>query len=152
MPHQVPQLSTGKRIAVVGAFALLSAISLTWFVASAVRVWNQTNSAATYITFERGALYLFGVGLALAVLTYGITYQGVLRRPLTKTATKLFNVLLMGSLLLTFAVPPVGEYVVSETLEARGYRVCDLKSRQWPIFRDVVYVASLEVCDNLRAK
>ena len=148
----MPQLSMDKRLAVVGAFTILSVISLAWFVASAASVWNQTNSASTVITLEKGALYLFGVGVALAVLTYGMVYEGVLRRALAKTVTKLLNGLLIGSLLLTFAVPAVAEYVVTETLEARGYQACDLKSRQWPIFRDVVYVTSSDVCSSLLAR
>ena len=152
MQHKASQLSMGKRVAIVGTFAILSLISWAWFVASAINVWNQINSMAAVITLEKGALYLFGVGFALVVLTYGMAYEGLLRRPLTKTVAKLFNGLLIGSLLLTFTVPPVGEYVVTETLAARGYEVCDLKSRQWPIFRDVVYVVSPNVCNSLRTK
>lgn len=139
----------GKRVAIVGAFTILSVIALAWFVASAVSVWNQINSTAAVITLEKGALYLFGAGFALAVLTYGMVYEGILRRPLTKSVAKLFNGLLIGSLLLTFGVPPVVRYVVSETLEARGYQVCDLKSRQWPIFRDVVYGANAGFCEDV---
>ena len=149
MQHHTSQLSTGKRIAVVGAFTILSVISLAWFVASAVSVWNQINSTAAVITLEKGALYLFGAGFALAVLTYAMVYEGILRRPLTKTVAKRFSGLLIGGLLLTFGVPPVVRYIVNETLEAQGYHVCDLKSRQWPIFRDVVYAANAGLCEAM---
>ena len=149
MQHHTSQLSTGKRVAVVGAFTILSVISLAWFVASAVNVWNQINSTAAVITLEKGALYLFGAGFALAVLTYAMVYEGILRRPLTKSVARLFSSLLIGSLLLTFGLPPVAGHVVDETLEARGYQVCDLKSRQWPIFRDVVYAATAGLCEAM---
>lgn len=93
---------------------------------------------------------MLGADLALSILSYLGLYQGLLRHPLTASRTRTFNALLIGSVVLMLGLPPVVIYVFGERLEARGYRVCDIKSHQWPAFRDVVYTSDQRAFEKSR--
>lgn len=147
-----PQSSTIKKIVALLFFVALSALALVWFGFGVLALSQQLAAMPAVVTLQKSAFYMLGAGLALSILSYLGVYQGLLRHQLTASLTKTFNALLMGSLVLTFGLPPVVIYVVGENLEARGYRVCDVKSHQWRIYRDVVYVSEPRICEGLTSE
>lgn len=147
-----PQWSTPKKIITLLVFIAISALTLVWFAFGVLTLAQQLAAMPTVITLQKSALSMLGVGLALSILSYLGVYQGLLRHPLTESLTKTFSALLIGGVVLMLGLPPVVIYVVGERLEARGYRVCDVKSHQWRIHRDVVYTAGPRVCENLAGR
>jgi len=108
--------------------------------------WHQTSSSV--ILFDKGALYMLGVGIGLAVLTYAVLHEVILKRPLTDKFSKIMNIGALTSIIVMIIFPQVIHYPVEQLLEKRGYKICNQASYQWFLYRRIVYTSSPEICEN----
>lgn len=100
------------------------------------------------IAFNKGAMYMLGVGLSSGLLTYFMIYE-IIKKEISvafnKKATR-SALIFMG---LIFILPQIFHYSLEYILEKRGYMICDLDSYQWRMYRTFYYVSSVDACTNL---
>ena len=143
------QPSALARFSALLVFSSLTLAAFAWFGWSAFRFCTQIVENASAIFFDKGALYMFGAGSGLAVLTFGGLYEGILRLPLTEKVAKRITNALIGSIIVMFVLPQIVHYPVERFLEGRGYKICDQASYQWFLYRRIVYVSTSEVCADI---
>lgn len=130
-------------------FASLSLAALAWFGWSIIQIITQIRSNTAVILFDKGAVYMLGVGMGLLVLTYGILHEVILGLALTKRVTKRINISALISIIVLFIVPHLVHYLVEHALNERDYIICDQASYQWLLYRRIVYVSNFEDCANI---
>ncbi len=133
-------------------FVSLSLGALVWFGWSLFQMITQIASNSPIILFDKGALYMLGVGIGLSVLTYVALHEVILKRPLTKKMSKKINMSALVSLITLIIFPQIVHYPVERFLENRNYKICEQASYQWLLYRKIVYASSFEVCTDMIEK
>jgi hypothetical protein len=133
-------------------FILMSLASLLWFAWSILSLIGQINSNSPAISFDKGAMYMLGVGVGLSALTYAILHEAILKKILTERVTSWITRCAFAGIGLMFIFPHIVHYPVENYLEGEGYQICSQASYQWLLYRKIVYVSSPEVCAGLGRK
>jgi hypothetical protein len=130
-------------------FMFLSLGAFAWFGWSLFQTITQIASNNPVILFNKGALYMLGVGIGLSTLTYIALYEAILRLPLTNKVNKRINGGALISIITMIIFPQVIHYPVERFLEGRGYNICEPVSYQWFMYRKIIYVSNSEACAEL---
>ena len=126
-----------------------SIAALGYFLVAAIELFLQLQSLPAAVTFDKGAFYLFGVGLGLAVLIFAIVHESVLRRPLSGPKTSAITLTGMLAVAITIILPQVVHYVTDATLTQHDYVICEQASHQWLHSKTIVYIRNAGNCDAL---
>jgi len=148
----VAQAQKPSALVLYGTLSMLIAIALTafgFFFVRAIGLFDDLKVLPPSISFDKGAFYLFGVGLVLSVLTFAGIYESVMRKTLAPKLSGQFTKLVIGGVVVTLLLPHLVHYGVQSFLTSRGYEVCGGASHQWLHSRTIVYVRNQDVCDRL---
>jgi len=137
---QITILITVVSFALLGVGALYIAINTTFSLIRHIIYLPES------IEFNKGALYLWGVGFVLLLFVVGIVYTNYLKKTISKKTNKRLTQFVIFLLLLTFLLPQVVHYVTAEYLEKKDYKICESKSRQWLHVKTIVY-SRLSSCE-----
>jgi hypothetical protein len=131
-------------------FSLMFLWSFWWFALNFSQLIEQFTSNASLIEFNKGAFYGLGAGIGLAVATYGMVHQNILKFSLdSRFFTKTIPAVMVSGVFISFLLPPIAHYSLEYILENRGYMICDLDSHQWRMYRTFYYVSDVDTCTNL---
>ena len=108
----------------VGFFLILTLSALTWFVFSIMGFITQFRMNDTVVGFDKGSMYMLGIGLGLLLFTIGGVMQGLLEKKLTPKKETLFTRGLVFSLILMVTVPQLTHYLVTNYSRKQNYIVC----------------------------
>jgi len=133
----------------LAAFIAMALVAFAFFFVTAIGLFDDLSMLPASISFDKGAFYLLGVGLALSVLTFVIIYEPVMGNILTPKIGGLCTKLTIAGVLIMFILPHLVHYGVQSFLTSRGYEVCGCASHQWLHSRTIVYVRNQDVCDRL---
>ncbi|UZJ44077.1 hypothetical protein OOT55_15660 [Marinimicrobium sp. C6131] len=133
----------------VGFFLLLAIGSLLWFLISLMELMSRALSGADTFSFDKGAMYMLGVGIGLLTLSLGGLVQGVLDRPQTARSEKRFKQVMLGSFLALIIVPQLAHLVVFEWSESRFYKVCEKSTYRWLLYGKYYFAKFEEGCDSI---
>ena len=103
------------------------------------------------ISFDKGSVYLLGVGLGLGVVTYWFI-RDVMKKPASAAYNQKATRIAIGVIIIMVVLPHIVHYAVGHYLKPRGYVVCDEASYQWLYDRTIVYTANSNVCVELVAE
>jgi len=134
------------------AFFLMTLGSLIYFGFEAVNMLNQLTSRPPSITFERGAYYLLGIGIASGALLFIILLEVWTKVPPSAKATKIFTITAISSIALSLVLPIIAGTIIESYLLDNEYTICDVPSSAWPIYKDVIYTDNPETCSALILK
>ncbi len=117
----------------IGLGALYVAVDTTTFLIRGI--YNSHD----IIEFNKGAFYLYGVGLILLIFVVGIVYTNYLKKNISNHTNKIIGKVVLVCLVITFLLPQIIHYATANYLENRGYQVCETRSKQWLHVRTIVY-------------
>lgn len=92
---------------------------------------------------------MFGVGIGLAVLSFAIFYEGILKRELTKKITSIITKSAIAGIALMFLLPYLIQQPVNKQLADKNYINCVQASYQWLLYENLVYAKNTSICDKL---
>ena len=130
-------------------FCTATISSLTWFAISLFNLITEINNRNPVIEFDKGAMYMFGVGMGLLFLSIGVVTRGVL---LKKMSPKRESVLLKGTIIgmvIMIALPQIVHYSVNRIINRDNYFVCEAMSYRWVMYKKYVYTDSQGTCGSL---
>ena len=130
-------------------FFTMTVGSLAWATWSIFDIYNQISSASEVIYFDKGALYMFGVGVGLAVLSFAIFYEGILERELTKKISGIMTKSAIAGIALMFLLPYLIHQPVNKQLTQKKYIICEPASYQWLLYENLAYTKNASICDSL---
>ncbi|WP_439136021.1 hypothetical protein [Pseudomaricurvus sp.] len=133
----------------VAFFLLLTIASLAWFVISLTNFIIQVRQGAPVIEFDKGSVYMLGIGLGLLFLTAGGIVQGLLGKTLTPKCESLFTKGIVISILFAFLLPHAVHYGVSQFAQKQHYDLCKPATYRWFMYSKFYYVDSTSSCDAL---
>jgi len=130
-------------------FVVLAAGSFLWFGISIVSLYHQLHFHEAIVAFDKGAIYMLGVGFGLLLLIGGGVRQGFLGSEPDAAVEKTFKWGIVCSLTLTIALPQVVHYWVNHSAKAQKYEICREAGYQWLMYRKIYYADSRESCSRL---
>ena len=133
-------------------FMSMSIGALIWFGVNAVFTVRQLATNQASISFDKGAFYMLGIGIALGALVIAMILEVWKKKPTSDNLSrKLTRTALLG-IAITFLLPQVVHYPLAHYLQQRGYQVCREASYQWLLYRKIVFMNDQEKCLELANK
>jgi hypothetical protein len=139
-----PMLYTGLVFLIGLAVAVLS-----YFLQSVIELIQAFRSLPEIISFDKGAFYMPGVFIGLAVLIFAAVYESVLRKKLSNKIASACTRTGVAAVLIIFVLPMVVHSSVENYLLQKNYSICSEASHQWLHSRTIVFVSSQNVCKSL---
>jgi len=144
--------STLVRFLSVVFFSILTLSSLAWFTVSITGLLSQFLLNDPVVEFDKGSMYMLGIGLGLLLLTIGGVIQGLLGKKLTSQKEAVFTRGLAFSLILMIGFPHLTHYVVANYARQRNYSVCSDATYRWLLYSKFYYTNSDMACNELVSK
>ena len=107
----------------------------------------QQNNEVIY--FDKGAMYGLGVGISLFVFFIVVIHEGILQRSLSEKKAVIFTRIMIVGLVISFILPQVAYFVVSEIIDDIHYLECDVPTNAWPVYKTLVYTDTEQTCLRL---
>lgn len=124
-------------------FTLLGIGSLFVFTSVFINMLVDMNTQPEIININKGAYYLFGVGMASLFLVFDVVYSKVLKKEISKNMHRQLTRIGVGSIVVVFVLPHIIHFAAADYLEKAHYQVCESRSTQWLFVRTIVYTKSL---------
>lgn len=102
------------------------------------------------IEFNKGAMYMLGVGLGAGLLVIFMIHELTgkkISNSYNKKATK-FALISIG---LIFIFPQLADYIVSSKFRSMDYVFCEEKSYRWLHAQNKVYGVNVDACSGIKA-
>lgn len=139
-----------KYVTVV-VFALLSICAILAFGYYAVDVILDLILRRDVIAFNKGAMYMLGVGAGLGLLVIFMVWE-LSGKTMSSSGNKKATQLALASLVLMVVLPQAADYLISRSLGSSNYVYCERESYRWLHAQSKVYTSSARVCKNLHFK
>lgn len=136
----------------VFCFFLFAAWAFIWFWLETYSTFLAFFHLEHVISFNKGALYLFGVGLGMWALVGYMLAELWLGKPPSKRYEKVVTRLGVAGLVLAFSLPHVVHYSLDAWLDSRDYTICEPASHQWLHSVTLVYTKTETECLRLLQK
>ena len=143
-----PKPSVWFTLGFIIAFSVMGFAALYYAVIVSIQMLTDIINQGAWITFEKGAFYLFGVGGGLLIIVFNIVYSGIFKKELSDFIHVLLTRLLIGFVVLTFALPQIVHFSVANYLEDEGYLICREKSHRWLHVVTIVYTKNIPCNDE----
>jgi hypothetical protein len=141
--------SLPAKIISLAFFVVLAAGSLLWAGISIVSLYRQLHFHEAIVAFDKGAMYMLGVGIGLLLLVGGGILQGLLGREPDAAVKKIFKWGIVFSLTLMIALPQLAHYWVDYSAKTQKYEICHEAGYQWLMYRKIYYAGSRDSCNRL---
>jgi len=149
MGDHTKKVTPAKSVTVI-VFALFAICSLLAFGYYAFDVTISLISKKEIIEFNKGAMYMLGVGLGSGLLVIFMIHEltgKTISNSYNKKATK-FALVSIG---LIFVFPQLADYIVSSKVGKMDYVFCEEKSYRWLHAQNKVYGVNADTCSNIKA-
>ncbi len=143
--------SLSKKILGIAFFIVISISALYWFFHVIQQLTSDLLKQTDLIVFDKGAMYLLGVGGGIGVLTVFLIADAMkkeLSHEVHKRATRIL-LLILG---LTFVLPQVMDFGVHRYIERINYVHCEDQSHQWFHAHTYVFATDLTTCTTYRSE
>jgi len=150
MGNHTQNVTPAKCVTVI-VFALFAICSLMAFGYYAYDVSMSLISKKEIIEFNKGAMYMLGVGLGSGLLVIFMIHELTGKKissSYNKKATK-FALISIG---MIFVFPQLADYFVSSKVEKMDYVFCEEKSYRWLHVQNKVYGVNENTCSSINAK
>lgn len=130
-------------------FSMLAMLSVIWFFGSMVALVSDLMDSQPVITFNKGAMYMFGAGISLTFLSVGVIYNSLYSR---KVPENLESILIRGAiigLVIMCTFPQVTHFSINIIIEKRQYVSCEEAEYRWLLYKKYVYTKSHNTCSQL---
>ena len=144
-----PPSSVLARTLSITFFSIGTLSALVWFFVSLIGVITLFRLNKPVITFDKGAMYMLGVGLGLLLLTITGFIQGVLKKKLSHRAEILFKRGIIVSVMLMLVTPQLAHYLVANSAQQRHYDICKAASYRWFLYSKFYYTQNEMTCNQL---
>lgn len=144
MENHAKNVTPAKCVTVI-IFALFAICALLAFGYYAFDVSIRLISKNEIVEFNKGAMYMLGVGLGAGLLVIFMIHELTgkkISNSYNKKATK-FAFISIG---LIFLFPQLADYVVSSKVSGMGYVFCEEKSYRWLHAQNKVYGINVDAC------
>jgi len=133
----------------VAFFSMLTLSALAWFVVSIIGLISQFRLNDPVVGFDKGSMYMLGIGFGLLLLTIGGIMQGMLGQALTVKKETLFKRGIVISIVLMVAFPQLTHYLVDKYAHKHHYSICNDATYSWLLYSKFYYTESKITCDKL---
>lgn len=137
------------RLLSIAFFLMLALSALAWFSVSIIELISQFHLREPVVGFDKGSMYMLGIGFGLFLLTIGGVMQGVLGQTLTPKKETLFRRGMVISLILMVFVPQITTYVVGKYAYKHHYSICNDATYRWLLYSKYYYTESKIACVKL---
>lgn len=144
-----PLTSTSKKLFSIAFLSILTLSSLAWFIISINLLVSQFHTSSPIIGFDKGSMYMLGIGFGLLFLTIGGVTQGLLQKKLTPRHEAFFTRALIINLLVTIAFPQLAHYTVARYAQKQGYNTCDDFTYRWLLYSKSYYTKHEIFCSKI---
>lgn len=100
-------------------FFLSGMWALYYAIIVLLQLISELTSDSDILTFDKGAFYLFGVGLGLLVLVLAIIYSRIVNNKLPDVIHKLIFISLISTVVLIFLLPQVMHFYLDSYTEKK---------------------------------
>jgi hypothetical protein len=141
---------TPTKCATVFVFTLFAIGALLAFGYYAIDVSVSLLSQKEIIEFNKGSMYMLGVGLGAGLLVVFMIHElsgKEISDSYNKKSTK--AALIFIGLILVF--PQLADYVVSLKVRSIDYIYCENQSYRWLHVQNKVYGSNINACNNFKA-
>jgi len=97
------------------------------------------------IAFNKGAMYMLGVGLSSGLLTYFMIYE-IIKREISESFNKRATLLSLIFMASIFIFPQIVDYGIRQYINHIGYIFCTDKSYRWLHAQNLVFATNEETC------
>ncbi len=129
-------------------FSTIGIVTLYYVVNVLITLTTEISSLNELIAIDKGAYYLFGVGLIFIIFATGLIHTRIFKKEISNSNDKLYAYLLIGALALTFIIPQIIHFSAANHLENEGYQVCEEKSTRWLHVVTIVYTKTLPCAEE----
>ncbi len=120
-------------------FFLSGVAAFYYAITVLLQLISELTNDSNILVFDKGAFYLFGVGFGLFVFVLAFIYSKVVNNQLSDFINKLIFISLIGSVVLTFALPQAMHFYINSYTEKNSYRICQDQSHRWLHAVTIVY-------------
>ena len=121
---------------VIALFGIFSLIYPTYVFIDLLRAVSR---APSVITMDKGVFYLFGVGVMLLALIPDGVYHKILGNEISSQVQKWVSRTAISGLIIMVLLPHLIHYPMENVLQNNNYVECKKQSKQWLLFRTIVY-------------
>ena len=147
MEERISKNTPSKYVTVI-VFAIFAIAALLAFGYAAIDVTVSLISRKEIIEFNKGAMYMLGVGLGAGLLVIFMIHElsgKVISSSYNKKATKL-ALLSVGMIVV---IPQLADYAVSLKVKGMNYVSCGNLSYRWLHVQTKVYGISIDTCKEV---
>lgn len=124
----------------------LAATAFSWFFSDAWNWWRSLSAREPLVVVGESANYMLGGGIFCMVVAAGLIFRLLGSVAISQRWEVIGPKLLIGSFVLTFALPMLGNPLIETYLEQRGYSECRAASTHKVRYARVAFVRSDVVC------
>ena len=135
-------------LSVTAVFFVLGFTALYYAIVILNQLVTEITSDSLILTFDKGAFYLFGVGLGLIVLSATIIYSKIVNNKLPDTIHRLIFISLVASLAVLFILPQAMHFYIDSYTEKNNYQICRDQSHRWLHVVTIVYAKNGRCLDK----
>ncbi len=148
MGEHIKTLTPTKCITVI-VFALFSLCALLAFGYYVYDVSISLITKKEVIEFNKGAMYMLGVGLGAGILVIFMVHEltgKIISNSYNKKATRIAFI----SIGLIFTFPQLAGYLVNSKIRDMNYVFCEEKSYRWLHAQNRVYGINIDACRSVK--
>ncbi len=148
MGEQIKTVTPAKCVTVI-IFALFAICALLAFGYYAYDVSISLISKKEVIEFNKGAMYMLGVGLGAGLLVIFMIHELTGKKisdSYNKKATKIAFI----SIGLIFVFPQLADYIVNSKVRSMDYVFCEEKSYRWLHAQNKAYGVNVDACNGIK--
>lgn len=149
MGEHIKTVTPTKCVTVI-IFALFAISTLLAFGYYAYDVSISLILKKEVIEFNKGAMYMLGVGLGAGILVIFMIHE-LTGKKISDSYNKKATRIAFISIGLIFAFPQLADYIVHSKIRSMDYVFCEDKSYRWLHAQNKVYGINVDACSGLKA-
>lgn len=139
MTNQVEQVSNIKLSIITISFLVVS-IGAFYFSGSALYgLLQDTTNKEDIIVFNKTGFYFFGAAIVFLIFPIIVVCKNILKLDISKKVELIFNIILLFSVVLTFAAPYLAHSYMKVFAEDNNYLLCKGKSERALYVTTLIY-------------
>lgn len=141
--------SVFTRLLSVSFFLIFGLAALLWFGVSMSTLVSQLVAESPVVAFDKGAMYMLGVGSALLLLAAGGFLHGVMGKKQTKAGDSIFKRGVIVCFLVLIVFPQAAQFIVNRYALGHSYQTCESAGYRWLLYSKYYYTKDDAECDRL---
>lgn len=129
-------------------FGVIVLLALLWFLVDFSLFITQFYLDENIVQFNKGTMYMLGVGFGLLLFNGLMFIQGVFKKELTSKSEHFFTKGMVFSVILTFIFPHITHFFVNKYAVNNNYSVCDSASSRVRFYSEIYYTKTEQDCEQ----